>query len=82
MTRDENERRERRRSSERVADEDVLNALRAAPFPTVNTRYLAIELDLTYDATARRLRRLRDDGRVERLEIGDRLVLWWLPDEV
>lgn len=60
-----------------VEDDGIVEAIRAAPKPVVNTRYLALELGVPSEALLDRLRSLVDEGRLEHLEVRGRGHLWY-----
>ncbi|WP_101294255.1 hypothetical protein [Halegenticoccus soli] len=81
MPDDDHDRTERPRRGEAATGEDALAAIRAAPAPVVNTRYVANELRIARAEAAELLTELFDEGRVCAHGIGDRVDLWWIPDE-
>lgn len=66
------------RSAQAIDADRIVTAIRAAPRPVVNTRYLANELDVPIEDLFDRLESMADDGRLEKLEIRGRLHLWQL----
>lgn len=61
----------------RVSDEELLEVLNEAETPVLSASMIAEEVALSRDQTYRRLRGLREEGRVERLKVGGRAVVWW-----
>ncbi|MFC4436678.1 MULTISPECIES: hypothetical protein [Natrialbaceae] len=64
--------------SEDAVVERIVEAIRTAPQPVVNTRYLAGELDVPAEELVDPLESLAETGRLERLEVRDRGSLWLL----
>lgn len=64
--------------SEDAVDERLVEAIRTAPQPVVNTRYLAGELDVPAEELVDPLEELVETGRLERLEVRGRGSLWLL----
>lgn len=65
----------------RIADEDVLAALRSHPDPVATAGDLAEVLDVTAETVRRHLAALHDRGAVGRKTVGARAVVWWVADE-
>ncbi|MFC6965045.1 MarR family transcriptional regulator [Halocatena marina] len=63
-----------------VADEEILSVLTEANAPVVTATEIADEIDMTRQAITRRLKRMREEGFVERKEVGARAVVWWLTE--
>lgn len=61
-----------------VSAEAVVRAIRGAPRPVVNTRYLADDLEVDPAELREFLHELVEEGVLEHLEIRDRTHLWWL----
>ena len=61
-----------RKQSHRYTDEDILEAVHSVK--TATTTSVADELNCTRPAADYRLRRLRDEGRVEATMVGNTLV--------
>ncbi len=59
----------------------IVAAIRDAPAPVVNTRYLAGEFETSVDAMRNRLFELVEDGTLEHAEARNRGHLWWLSVE-
>lgn len=66
------------RSGQPIDADRIVEAIRAAPRPVVNTRYLANELDVPVEDLFDRLESTVDDGRLEKLEIRGRFHCWQL----
>lgn len=63
-----------------VGDEEILSVLTEANAPIVTATEIADEIDMTRQAITRRLKRMREEGLVERKEVGARAVVWWLTE--
>ncbi|WP_245779463.1 hypothetical protein [Halostagnicola kamekurae] len=63
---------------ERVSTEEIVDVIRAAPVPVVNTQYLADECDISVDALFEQLFERVEDGILEHHSVEDRWHLWWL----
>lgn len=59
-------------------DERLVDAMRAAPMPVVNTHYLVQALDRPYEEVLDHLDRLVEEGVVDHLAVEGRGHLWWL----
>ncbi|GAA5048976.1 hypothetical protein ACFFQF_25465 [Haladaptatus pallidirubidus] len=57
---------------------DIVAAIRDAPAPVVNTRYLADEFDTSLEPMKNRLAELVEEDVLEHTEARDRGHLWWL----
>ena len=64
--------------SEDAADDRIVEAIRAAPQPVVNTRYLVLELDVPFEELFDRLESLAEEGRLEHFEVRGEGHLWSL----
>lgn len=64
--------------SEASIDDEIVEAIRAAPQPVVNTRYLALEFDAPFEELFDRLQAMVEEGRLEHLEVRNRGHLWFL----
>jgi len=65
---------------ETVTPEDVLAVMRSADGPVVTAGEVADELGCTPEAVTTKLKRLREQGRVDRRQVGARAVVWWLTE--
>uniref|UniRef100_A0A7D5KU29 Uncharacterized protein n=1 Tax=Natrinema halophilum TaxID=1699371 RepID=A0A7D5KU29_9EURY len=65
-------------ADDRIPAETVVESIRAAPMPVVNTRYLAEEHDVPTDEMVERLEAMVDAGMLESHEIEGLARLWWL----
>lgn len=65
-------------TADTVSAATVVEAIRNAPQPVVNTRYLAGEFDADPEEILGDLRLLVVDGVLEHLEIRGQTHLWWL----
>lgn len=63
---------------DRVRAEAIVESIRAAPMPVVNTRYLANEHAVLLDEMAERLEAMAEAGTLECHEIEGWNRLWWL----
>lgn len=61
-----------------IDDDRIVEAIRAAPKPVVNTTYLAGEFDVTPGELIPRLEALVEAGRLEGHEVVGEGHLWWL----
>lgn len=59
----------------------MLHVIRTSEFPAVSARFVADQLDCTRQAADRKFRTLTDQGLVERGNLSDRTVIWWLTDQ-
>ena len=66
--------------AEKVSDHDVLEAFDEADAPVQTANELAEELSISRSAMHYRLKRMRDQGLVDRKETGARAVVWWRVD--
>ena len=57
---------------------DIINTIKMAPSPVVNTRYLANELGTSLEEMEAQLCLLADEGVLGRMRVGSRFDLWWL----
>lgn len=65
-------------SGSSVDDDRIVEAIRTASQPVVNTRYLVLELDVPFEELFDRLQALVEEGRLEHLEIAGEGHLWFL----
>ena len=61
-----------------TAPTDIIDAIKTAPNPVVNTRYLANELGTSLEEMDAELCLLADEGVLGRMRVGSRVDLWWL----
>ncbi|AGB36672.1 hypothetical protein [Natronococcus occultus] len=61
-----------------IDDDRIVEAIRTAPKPVVNTTYLAGEFDVPPKVLLERLESLVEDGRLEGHEVVGEGYLWWL----
>ncbi|ELY60519.1 hypothetical protein C491_04455 [Natronococcus amylolyticus DSM 10524] len=59
-------------------DDRLVEAIRAAPKPVVNTTYLAGKFDVTPRELVPRLESLVEAGRLEGHQVAGEGYLWWL----
>jgi response regulator of citrate/malate metabolism len=65
--------------TEKVSDDDILAFFDAGQRPFHGAVEVAEEFGITQVTAHRRLEALADVGEVEKVEIGDRIVIWWRP---
>lgn len=63
--------------TEKVTDQDVLKVFDYADAPILTASEIADELPITREATGRRLKRMLEDGLVDRKKTGASAVAWW-----
>ena len=68
--------REPRRADD--TDERIVDAIREAPMPVVNTHYLVHALDRPDGEVVEHLERLVEEGVIDHREVEGRGHLWWL----
>lgn len=76
--------RPRRRGGEfeaEVSDEELLNVFRGAETPVLSASMVADRLSIGRQAVYERLQDLEDEGRIGRLKVGGRAVVWWPTEE-
>ena len=64
-----------------VSDEDIVDVLEDAETPVLTTQMIADELPVTRQAVYYRLQELDESGRVGRMKVGARAVVWWVADD-
>lgn len=64
-----------------VTDEELLEVFRESGNPVLTATQVAGEVSIGRKAVLERLRDLEDEGRVERMEVGARAVVWWAADK-
>jgi hypothetical protein len=62
---------------ETLTPERVLAVMRETDAPVVTARDIADALNCTPEGATKKLKQLRDQGRVERQKVGSRAVVWW-----
>lgn len=70
------------RYAEMVADEELLHYFEAGQRDFYSANEVADEFDLDRSQAHRRLSRLADRGELDRVEIGNRNVVWWRPRDI
>ncbi|MCU4744574.1 hypothetical protein [Natronoglomus mannanivorans] len=70
-----------RNDEDRIRPEEIVDSIRTAPKPVVNTRYLADRFGVSLEEMFRELDSLAADGVVEKLEVSGYLNLWELSRE-
>jgi hypothetical protein len=65
---------------ETLTPERVLAVMREHDAPVVTAREVADALDCTREGATKKLKQLREHGRVERKKVGARAVVWWRTD--
>lgn len=63
-----------------VSDEELLDVFREAETPVLSASMAAERLPIGRQAVYERLQEFEEKGRVGRLKVGGRAVVWW-PDE-
>lgn len=63
-----------------VTDEALLDVFREADTPVLSASMAAERLPIGRQAVYERLQDLEDEGRVGRLKVGGRAVVWWPVD--
>lgn len=66
---------------ETVTPERVLAVMRNADAPVVTAGDIADELGCTPEAVTTKLKRLQNQDRVARRQVGARAVVWWLTEQ-
>ncbi|WP_242695660.1 hypothetical protein [Halomontanus rarus] len=64
--------------SDRIPPVRIVETIRAAPVPVVNTQYLAGECDVPTDELFEQLSAMVEDGTLEHHRVEGRWHLWWL----
>jgi predicted ArsR family transcriptional regulator len=64
----------------RVSDDRFLAVLRDAESPVLTTSEVAERLPVGRRTVLRRLKRLHNDGRIERKPVGGRAQVWWVSE--
>ena len=77
-SRSETDRRLDSDGEERVSTAKIVESIRSAPVPVVNTRYIADECDVSADELLEQLSEMVEDGTLGHHRIEDRWHLWWL----
>jgi hypothetical protein len=65
---------------ETLTPERVLAVMRETDAPIVTARDVADALGCTPEGATKKLKQLREQGRVERQKVGARAVVWWRTD--
>lgn len=65
-----------------VTDEELLHFFDTAQRDFYSAREIATEFDLDRSQAHRRLSRLAEEGKLERVKVGKRNVVWWRPRDV
>lgn len=73
----EQERDESGEFTEKMSDQDVLEAFESADAPVLTANELAEQLSVSRSAMHYRLKRMRENGLVDRKKAGSRSVVWW-----
>jgi len=66
---------------EQVSTAKIIESIRTAPVPVVNTQYIADECDVPTDELFERLSEMVEDETLGHHRIEDRWHLWWLAHE-
>ncbi|WP_217353070.1 helix-turn-helix domain-containing protein [Haloprofundus sp. MHR1] len=64
-------------SEAEIPTSDIVEVIRRAPQPVVNTGYLAERFGVPPEAMYQRLESLTDAGVLEHMEVQERGHLWW-----
>lgn len=67
---------------ETVTPERVLAVMRDAERPVLTAGDIADELGCTPEAVTKKLKRLQEQDRVARRQVGARAVVWWLTEQL
>lgn len=65
---------------ETVTPARVLEAVRSADAPVATAGEVGEALGCTGQAARKKLNQLHEEGEIERMEVGARAVVWWIPD--
>jgi DNA-binding MarR family transcriptional regulator len=68
------------RFSERVTEQDALEAFAEADEPVLTVPALADSLGMSRQAVTHRLERMHEAGHVDRTKAGTNAVVWWATD--
>lgn len=63
---------------ETLTPERVLAVMKEVDAPIATARDVADALDCTPEGATKKLKQLREQGRVDRRKVGGRAVVWWL----
>lgn len=66
--------------SQKMTDDELLNAVEEHPDRCVTAVELAEELDMTSTGILKRLESLKEAGEVRKKKVGSRAVVWWVQD--
>lgn len=66
---------------ETITPERVLAVMRTVAAPVVTASDIAEELGCTPEAVTQKLKRLQEQDRVARRQVGARAVVWWLTEQ-
>ncbi|UTF54456.1 hypothetical protein [Natronosalvus rutilus] len=61
-----------------VTPQAIVDSIRAAPVPVVNTQYLAGQYSTSVEEMHEQLSAMVEDGTLEHLYVEERWHLWWL----
>ncbi|MFC7213863.1 hypothetical protein ACFQO4_07190 [Saliphagus sp. GCM10025334] len=61
-----------------VTPQAIVDSIRAAPVPVVNTQYLADQYSVPVEEMHEQLSAMVEDGTLEHLHVKGRWHLWWL----
>ena len=65
----------------RVEDDEILTVIRESDKPVLPTAAIAEELPIKHRGTLKRLNRLLDEGRINRMEVGPRGQVWYVDED-
>jgi Fe2+ or Zn2+ uptake regulation protein len=77
MTDEEHPRRSGGEFEAKVGDEELLEVFREAETPVLTASMAADRLPIGRQAVYERLQKLEEQGRIDRLKVGGRAVVWW-----
>lgn len=74
------ERDERGRYTREIDETDILDTLREADTPVMTAKQVAETLGCSGEAARQKLIALEEEGKVEKMQVGARAVVWWETD--
>ncbi|ELZ31380.1 hypothetical protein C474_08762 [Halogeometricum pallidum JCM 14848] len=63
--------------SSQITLEDVLDVLSSADTPVLTAKHVADALDCSSESARQKLHQLHEEGRVGKMDVGARAVVWW-----
>lgn len=61
--------------------DEVLQAFEDADEPVLTAPMIAEKFDITQQAAHRKLSQMNEDGYLNRMKVGGRAVVWWVPTD-